>query len=850
MVDDRSIEYTEHYVEEAVGSARAGGWSGAIWSGEHGSGLSWHLEAAMRTLMVAGQPLVVRVHTCGATVPESLERVDSVLERDNARNPDVVYVIDDIDDLDVAARDDLLSQLARRTPHATTIATAVDSVWVHGGTHSLKAVDIPKATPNDALSMLCAEFDYAASPMVIGELNRQLGGARGSVIEVMRSLPAHVRQGRRALHDPLTVTPSVRRHVAGWWTRLSPREREIAIAASVSIVDRVDVILSATSSVSDMLIAGPLMEHLDLAGGRFAFRDARARQCAHESATLAQRTLAHKRLGAALSRAGDARAAWHESLATFAGGAVHAPDVIALAGDALLRGNSSWAFAAAREAASQAEPEERPRALLVAGIAALNHGLLDDACDALIDVIGSGDENMSAAALAPYLVAESARTEGAEELALDQLMESVRAAGPPRARSERTALFVYGMLAGQRGDVDSAERAIRQAEQGCGEANASSTAWRRLGLLPDGRGPVCQWHAARDAISDLGAVLFGEAVRMLTERDSPIPTVPSEGQQTPLIRAFDTVAHGCELLARGRVADARRLLTDAAFEAPIGVPFAGAGVSALRRADVACTGVVGRTVASIEKSLGAVSDIEPDVAAVGAAVDDPERAVAALSRSDVPQRNWAPRLTLDTVGILLSIGAPSTEIALESDRCSHGSVAQLCARLRLNPIDALGEVISECVDAARVSSSLTERAQLQDAVADSYVRLGDEAAHDRHRACADELYELSGARTLSTHPIRVENRDAHAEWEQNLTPREREVAKLVVLGLSNAAAAQELGVSTRTIEVHLSRVFRKLSVRSRGELGYRVNTANPTAPLSAETANASRHRSMSTMVTW
>jgi len=51
-----------------------------------------------------------------------------------------------------------------------------------------------------------------------------------------------------------------------------------------------------------------------------------------------------------------------------------------------------------------------------------------------------------------------------------------------------------------------------------------------------------------------------------------------------------------------------------------------------------------------------------------------------------------------------------------------------------------------------------------------------------------------------------------------LTPKEESVARLVASGLSNAQAAEELFVSTKTIEYHLGNVFSKLGINSRHEL--------------------------------
>jgi DNA-binding NarL/FixJ family response regulator len=51
-----------------------------------------------------------------------------------------------------------------------------------------------------------------------------------------------------------------------------------------------------------------------------------------------------------------------------------------------------------------------------------------------------------------------------------------------------------------------------------------------------------------------------------------------------------------------------------------------------------------------------------------------------------------------------------------------------------------------------------------------------------------------------------------------LTAREREVAELVLRGLSNSAIAGDLSLSERTVEAHVAAAYRKLGVRSRREL--------------------------------
>jgi DNA-binding CsgD family transcriptional regulator len=60
-----------------------------------------------------------------------------------------------------------------------------------------------------------------------------------------------------------------------------------------------------------------------------------------------------------------------------------------------------------------------------------------------------------------------------------------------------------------------------------------------------------------------------------------------------------------------------------------------------------------------------------------------------------------------------------------------------------------------------------------------------------------------------------------------LSPTERAIVEQVALGARNAEIAASVGLSRRTVEWHLSRVYRKLGLRSRTELAVRFSAARP-----------------------
>ena len=89
---------------------------------------------------------------------------------------------------------------------------------------------------------------------------------------------------------------------------------------------------------------------------------------------------------------------------------------------------------------------------------------------------------------------------------------------------------------------------------------------------------------------------------------------------------------------------------------------------------------------------------------------------------------------------------------------------------------------------------------------------GDLGAQPELEKCRGMFRELD-----SRPPSRIE-----AEGTSELTPREVEIAAHVSRRLSNKAVAKALDCSPRTVTTHLSNIYRKLGIASRGELLDRV----------------------------
>lgn len=65
------------------------------------------------------------------------------------------------------------------------------------------------------------------------------------------------------------------------------------------------------------------------------------------------------------------------------------------------------------------------------------------------------------------------------------------------------------------------------------------------------------------------------------------------------------------------------------------------------------------------------------------------------------------------------------------------------------------------------------------------------------------------------------------EWHQiaaflKLSPREVQIAEMLILDVAETRIAAKLGISPHTVHTHTGRIFRKLSVRSRVQLANRI----------------------------
>jgi DNA-binding CsgD family transcriptional regulator len=141
-----------------------------------------------------------------------------------------------------------------------------------------------------------------------------------------------------------------------------------------------------------------------------------------------------------------------------------------------------------------------------------------------------------------------------------------------------------------------------------------------------------------------------------------------------------------------------------------------------------------------------------------------------------------------------------------------------------------GQLASIC--RAHASATVARDGEFLDRVASDFAALGVRlyaaeagmaaaAAHLRNGYGPKSAVSVELAHSLldSSDPVVTPALQSAPSVVATLTAREREVARLAALGLSDRAIADILKVSVRTVESHLARAYSKLGIRGRVDLG-------------------------------
>jgi DNA-binding CsgD family transcriptional regulator len=180
---------------------------------------------------------------------------------------------------------------------------------------------------------------------------------------------------------------------------------------------------------------------------------------------------------------------------------------------------------------------------------------------------------------------------------------------------------------------------------------------------------------------------------------------------------------------------------------------------------------------------------------------------------------------LDRLGRDGGVALAQEELALARRFGAPGTVGRalrvLGALERREGLDHL----REAVETLRGSPAPLEHAEALAALGASLRRSGERKAAREPLREAVELAQRCGAGALADRAREelvatgARPRRAYLSGPDSLTASERRIARMAITGMTNRDIAQALFVTVRTVETHLSHVYRKLDLHSRAELG-------------------------------
>lgn len=644
----------------------------------------------------------------------------------------------------------------------------------------------PERIDADTAMRMLQQGGEPVAPHVAARLCAALAGDTAAILQVSASLSAAQRSGLSALPDPLPPVPAVRHLIGAAIEVLSPIERRLLLASAVSVDARVDIALAATGLTMSDALSGELPSFIDFAAGRLTVTDPRVRIYIHGMASLGERTELHAAMATAYADAGAlGLSTWHRSLSTLEGDASLLDDLLALAESARRSGAAEWAHSVAREAASHATEGDRLRAHVVAGSAALDAGLIEDAVMWLRAPV-SGNDDVAASALAPFAAATALRDGTVPDSEIARLVAGVLSgehASAAKTRDLCAALATAATLHAERGHAGDALAMLECAERlvgafddppavladaraccalfGIRPAQVTDTAPRTERSSSFGRLARAIRLAQTDLTEQALGTLTSGAGTTLGEAS---PTPPSDRERpAPLREAHRRVAIALVLCWEGNLTRARAELAAAAREVPVALVWAGLAVALARRLDTCTDGITSATTAAlgcthptpqarttrtgvlIDRAISAYLDgkLTESGTLLSLATDDAMSATAtALTLPGLDEPSvWAlsgrpgEALLSSERGSGASRGAPAS-----GQRAAHARVLVACA--------PPAQTVTACQEAAAVSRGLLspfERGCTEMLIGRVLAAHGDLDAARSHLLAASGLLHSAGA---------------------------------------------------------------------------------------------------------
>ena len=404
------------------------------------------------------------------------------------------------------------------------------------------------------------------------------------------------------------------------------------------------------------------------------------------------------------------------------------------------------------------------------------------ASDGLADARAIGDPTTEAATLAAVALAAALDADPAAGDRLAEAETALARLSPQQLATRLFALWMHGRAQRALGRFDAALASLERTA-----AIATDTGRERFRLI-----------ATVESVPVL--IELGRLAEASAAAEEGLELARLAASEAMVLWAYSALASA--RLAAGDVAAALRHAGDAArLDAPYDAYTAGqpgwctgAALVAAGNADGAVAAMLdGFGGPSLERVLPADRPMAAaDLAEAQLARDDPDAAEQALAAGDRAAAVTGPALA----ALLLARGDPQGAID-----------AAVAAREAGAPLVAARARLAE----GRALAAAGRSREAVDALRDAEARFRRFGAERRRSEAVRELRRLG-------HRVLRPAREPATGRLAPLTSREREIADLVAAGRTNREIAEQLVLSTRTIEAHLRNIYGKLGVRSRVEL--------------------------------
>ncbi|MFZ1879833.1 MAG: LuxR C-terminal-related transcriptional regulator [Gaiellaceae bacterium] len=714
-----------------------------------------------------------------------------------------------------------------------------------------------------ARRLLAAQLPAGATALVADQIIELAGGNPLALTELPQSLTAAELLGTVPVQEPFRVATAVSQGFLRRATRLPDSSQRALLLVAASDVTDLRVVTRALALLDlDASSLGPAeTAGLITLGSTVGFSHPLVRSAVYGAAADGERNAAHRAL--AESAEEPDRQAWHLASATRDPDETLASRLVDAA-ESARRSGGVWAEAKALERAARLtpDPSARARRLARAGDAAYRAGRLERADSLLEEAITGGleaDEFARAQARRAYIRVERGELDDALRLMIEGA-DQLEAADPNAAATLLTnaATAVHHRLEIPR-SLELAERAWQLAGAAAVDdpelchivsfqrlfagqvSEAMDLGWRCAQLVEDDT-------EGRIVVADAASTLLyaGEvdAARRLLERAivasraanalgdlgySLFTFAQVEWYSANLERAYHLALEAAQIIEELAIPQTFDdcLSRLAMFEAVLGRDDDSRD-HARRALDSSMRLNDRKNEVRARSALGMLAlsngDAETALTQLAAAVD-------ALETGGAGNPNQF-RIHADLVEAYVRLGrtneAQPVVASLERHAQVTGITWTLGAAMRCRALVTSDPATSEAAFAEALGHHETcgafEHARTQLCFGETLRRRGLRRDSRQHLAAALETFERLKAipwaeRTraeLRASGKTVRRREP-AEQDQ-LTPQELQIANLVSQGKPNRDIAQILFVSPKTVEFHLTRVYRKLEIHSRSEL--------------------------------